>query len=81
MKIHTKAVHAGDRKKAPSQIGVTTPIYTAASFITSSLAEQDRIYGAEEQGFAYQRYANPTNAALCYHSILPFHVHWIPIIS
>lgn len=64
MKIHTKAVHAGDRKKAPSQIGVTTPIYTAASFITSSLAEQDRIYGAEEQGFAYQRYANPTNAAL-----------------
>ncbi len=64
MNIHTKAVHAGDRKKAPAQIGVTTPIYTAASFIPTSLEEQDRIYGAEEQGYAYQRYLNPTNAAL-----------------
>jgi len=43
---------------------VTTPIYTAASFITTSLAEQDRIFGAEEQGYTYQRYLNPTNAAL-----------------
>jgi cystathionine gamma-synthase/methionine-gamma-lyase len=64
LNIHTKAVHAGDRKQAPAQIGVTTPIYTAASFITTSLAEQDRIFGAEEQGYTYQRYLNPTNAAL-----------------
>ena len=64
MKINTKAVHAGDRKQAPSQIGVTTPIHTAASFIPASLEEQDRIFGAEEQGYAYQRYTNPTNAAL-----------------
>lgn len=64
MNIHTKAVHAGDRKQAPAQIGVTTPIYTAASFIPTSLAEQDRIFGAEEQGYSYQRYLNPTNAAL-----------------
>ena len=64
MNIHTKAVHAGDRKQAPAQTGVTTPIHTASSFIPSSLAEQDRIFGAEEQGYAYQRYLNPTNAAL-----------------
>ncbi len=64
MKIHTKAVHAGDRKQAPAQIGVSTPIHTAASFIPASLEEQDRIFGAEEQGYAYQRYNNPTNAAL-----------------
>jgi cystathionine gamma-synthase/methionine-gamma-lyase len=64
LNIHTKAVHAGDRKQAPAQIGVTTPIYTAASFIPTSLEEQDRIFGAEEQGYAYQRYLNPTNAAL-----------------
>jgi cystathionine gamma-synthase/methionine-gamma-lyase len=64
LNIHTKAVHAGDRKQAPAQIGVTTPIHTAASFIPTSLAEQDRIFGAEEQGYSYQRYLNPTNAAL-----------------
>ena len=64
MNIHTKAVHAGDRKQAPAQIGVTTPIHTASSFIPASLAEQDRIFGAEEPGYAYQRYLNPTNAAL-----------------
>jgi cystathionine beta-lyase/cystathionine gamma-synthase len=64
LNIHTKAVHAGDRKTAPPQIGVSTPIYTAASFIPTSMAEQDRIFGAEEQGYAYQRYLNPTNAAL-----------------
>lgn len=64
MNIHTKAVHAGDRKQPPRQIGVTTPIHTAASYIPASLEEQDRIFGAEEQGYAYQRYNNPTNAAL-----------------
>ena len=64
MNIHTKAVHAGDRKQPPGQIGVTTPIHTAASYIPASLEEQDRIFGAEEQGYAYQRYNNPTNAAL-----------------
>lgn len=64
MKIHTKAVHAGDREQAPAQIGVTTPIHTSASFIPASLEEQDRIFGSEQQGYAYQRYNNPTNAAL-----------------
>lgn len=64
MKIHTKAVHAGDRKPAPVEIPVSTPIHTAASFITPTTADQDRVFGGEQKGFAYQRYTNPTNEAL-----------------
>jgi cystathionine beta-lyase/cystathionine gamma-synthase len=61
---HTKAVHAGDRKKAPTQIPVTTPIYTAASYICDTTDELDRIFGHEAHGYSYGRYDNPTNAAL-----------------
>ena len=64
MKIHTKAVHAGDRKPAQTQIPVSTPVHFAASWICADQAEQDRIFAAEEKGFAYSRYANPTNQAL-----------------
>src|SRR5262245_1237545 len=64
MKIHTQAVHAGDRKKPGQQIAVTTPIHTAASYICESMEQQDRIFGKEEPGYAYARYDNPTNAAL-----------------
>jgi cystathionine gamma-synthase/methionine-gamma-lyase len=62
--LHTKAVHAGDRKKAPAQTPVTTPIHAAASFICDSMAELDRIMGREEAGYSYGRYDNPSNAAL-----------------
>jgi hypothetical protein len=31
LKIHTKAVHSGDRKKLGPHIPVTTPIYTASA--------------------------------------------------
>jgi cystathionine gamma-synthase/methionine-gamma-lyase len=62
--LHTKAVHAGDRKKAPAQIPVTTPIYTAASYISGSMEELDRVMGHTEPGYSYGRYDNPTNAAL-----------------
>jgi cystathionine beta-lyase/cystathionine gamma-synthase len=61
---HTKAVHAGDRKKAPAQIPVTTPIYLAASYICDTTEELDRIFGHELAGYSYGRYDNPTNAAL-----------------
>ncbi len=64
MKIHTKAVHAGDRKKPGAQIPVTTPIYTAASYIAESQEQLDRIFGREEAGLSYSRYENPTNLAL-----------------
>jgi len=62
--LHTKAVHAGDRQKAPSQIPVTTPIYTAASYISGSMEELDRVMGRQAPGYSYGRYDNPTNAAL-----------------
>lgn len=64
MNIHTKAVHAGDRRKAQTQIPVATPVHFAASWVCESQAEQDRIFGAEEKGFAYSRYTNPTSEAL-----------------
>lgn len=64
MKIHTRAVHAGDRKKAQSQIPVATPVHFAASWITTDTAELDRIFGDEQKGFSYSRYDNPTNSAL-----------------
>jgi cystathionine beta-lyase/cystathionine gamma-synthase len=68
MKIETKAIHAGDRKSDPAKpsafIPVTTPIYTAASYIYESTAQLDRVLGREEEGYCYSRYDNPTNAAL-----------------
>ena len=64
LKIHTKAVHSGDRKKPPVQIPVTTPIYTAASYISERQEELDRIFAREVEGYSYSRYGSPTAAAL-----------------
>jgi cystathionine beta-lyase/cystathionine gamma-synthase len=64
VKPHTKAVHAGDRKKTGPHIPVTTPIYTASSFFYENMEQLDRVFGREEPGFSYSRYDNPSNAAL-----------------
>jgi len=64
MKIHTKAVHAGDRKKPNAAIPVTTPIYGAASYIYEDVETLDRVFAEEEDGYCYARYDNPTNHAL-----------------
>jgi cystathionine gamma-synthase/methionine-gamma-lyase len=64
MKIQTRAVHAGDRRKPQTQIPVSTPVHFAASWINESQAEQDRIFAAEQSGYAYSRYSNPTSGAL-----------------
>jgi len=64
LKIHTKAVHAGDRKKAPDAVPVTTPIYTASSYAYESMERLDRVFAREEAGYCYARYDNPSNAAL-----------------
>ena len=64
MKIDSKAVHAGDRKRTGGHVPVTTPIFTATSFFYDSAERLDRVFGKEEEGFAYSRYDNPTNAAL-----------------
>ncbi|HEU0123549.1 MAG TPA: PLP-dependent aspartate aminotransferase family protein [Bryobacteraceae bacterium] len=64
MNIYTKAVHAGDRKKQGDHIPVTTPIYTASSFVYESIETTDQVFGNEVEGYAYARYDNPTNHAL-----------------
>lgn len=64
MNINTKAVHAGDRKKPGAHIPVTTPIYTASSFVYDSIETTDKVFGHEVEGYAYARYDNPTNHAL-----------------
>ena len=52
MQIHTKAVHAGDRKKTGRHIPVTTPIYTASSFYYDDMADLDRVFAREQAGFS-----------------------------
>jgi cystathionine gamma-synthase/methionine-gamma-lyase len=64
LKIHTKAVHAGDRKKAGAHIPSTTPIHTATSYFYESMEQLDRIFGGEEKGYCYSRYDNPSAGAL-----------------
>ncbi len=64
MQIHTKAVHAGDRKPTGSHVPVTTPIYTATSYSYESMEQLDRVFGGEEKGYCYTRYDNPNSAAL-----------------
>jgi cystathionine gamma-synthase/methionine-gamma-lyase len=64
VKIHTQAVHAGDRKKPGSHVPVTTPIHASSSFFYESMEQLDRVFGQEEKGYSYARYENPTTAAL-----------------
>ena len=64
MKLHSRAVHAGDRKKTGTAIPVTTPIHTAASYFYDSIEQLDRVFERTEPGYCYARYDNPTNAAL-----------------
>ena len=64
MKIQSRAVHSGDRKKAGPQIPVSTPIYTASSYFYDTTEQLDKVFAFETPGYAYARYDNPTNSAL-----------------
>jgi cystathionine gamma-synthase/methionine-gamma-lyase len=64
LKIHTKAVHSGDRKRAGGHIPVTTPIHTATSYFYESMEQLDRVFAEEEKGYCYARYDNPSAGAL-----------------
>ena len=64
MKIHTKAVHAGDRKKAGPHIPTATPIHTATSYFYESMEQLDRVFGGEQDGYCYSRFDNPSAGAL-----------------
>src|SRR5262245_49042058 len=64
MKIESKAVHAGDRKKPGAGVPSATPIYTATTFFYDSTEQLDKVFGEEVEGDSYSRYGNPTNGAL-----------------
>jgi cystathionine beta-lyase/cystathionine gamma-synthase len=64
MKIHTQAVHAGDRKRPGAHVPVTTPIHASSSYFYESMEQLDRVFAHEEQGYSYARYDNPTTSAL-----------------
>jgi cystathionine beta-lyase/cystathionine gamma-synthase len=64
LKLNTRVVHAGDRKKSGPHVPVTTPIHTAVSYFYESMDQLDRVFGLEEKGFSYARYDNPSTAAL-----------------
>lgn len=68
MKIETKAVHKGDRKRNPDAPGAfvpsSTPIYTATTYVYEQMAKLDRVLGREEEGCSYVRYDNPTRKGL-----------------
>jgi cystathionine beta-lyase/cystathionine gamma-synthase len=62
--ISTRAVHAGDRKPLSGFVPVTTPIYTASSFVYPDIETLDQVFAREVAGPCYSRYSNPTNEAL-----------------
>ena len=64
MKIQSKAIHTGDRKRSGSHVPITTPIHTASSYFYESMDQLDRVFGQEEAGYCYARYDNPSTAAL-----------------
>ena len=64
MKIASKAVHAGDRRKPAPHIPTTTPIYTASTYCYETTEQLDKVFGEEAEGYSYSRYGNPTNDAL-----------------
>jgi O-acetylhomoserine/O-acetylserine sulfhydrylase-like pyridoxal-dependent enzyme len=63
LQIHSKAVHAGDRKKLGPHIPTTTPIYTASSYVYDHGAARPHLR-QEETGPCYARYDNPSASAL-----------------
>jgi cystathionine beta-lyase/cystathionine gamma-synthase len=64
MKLDTKAVHAGDRKRTGSWIPVTTPIHLATTYSYDDAADLERVFAGDLAGFNYSRHGNPTNEAL-----------------
>jgi cystathionine beta-lyase/cystathionine gamma-synthase len=64
MKLHTRAVHAGDRKHIGSWVPVTTPIHTATTYFYDDAADLERVFANEKPGPNYSRHGNPTNEAL-----------------
>jgi cystathionine gamma-synthase len=64
IRLQTRAVHVGDRKRTGSWIPVTTPIHTATSYFYDDMADLERVFAGEMPGWNYSRHGNPTNEAL-----------------
>lgn len=64
MKLDTRAVHAGDRKRTGSWVPATVPIHTATTYFYDDAAQLDRVFANEIPGPSYSRHGNPTNDAL-----------------
>jgi cystathionine beta-lyase/cystathionine gamma-synthase len=64
VKLQTRAIHVGDRKRTGSWIPVTTPIHTATSYFYDDMADLERVFTGEMPGWNYSRHGNPTNEAL-----------------
>ena len=65
MKMQSRAVHVGDRKRGgDGHVPVTTPIYTASSYFYDEIDTLDKVFAQDVPGYAYSRYHNPTNEAL-----------------
>lgn len=65
MKFESQVVHAGDRKRTNgAAVPSTTPIHLSTTYFYESSERLDRVFGEEEEGFSYSRYASPTNEAL-----------------
>ena len=64
IKLQTRAVHVGDRKRTGSWIPVTTPIHTATSYYYDDMADLEKVFAGQMPGWNYSRHGNPTNDAL-----------------
>lgn len=64
VKLDTRAVHAGDRKRTGSFVPVTVPIHTATTYFYDDAAQLDSVFSGETAGPSYSRHGNPTNDAL-----------------
>jgi cystathionine beta-lyase/cystathionine gamma-synthase len=62
--IQTQVVHAGEGKKLPAGEPTSMPIYASTTYTYESMAEMDRVFAGEAEGYVYTRHGNPTTDAL-----------------
>src|SRR6185312_1650685 len=64
LKFASRAVHAGERPPQRDFVPITTPIFSASSFVYEDLDQMDAALGGAEGVFVYSRYGNPTVEAM-----------------
>jgi cystathionine beta-lyase/cystathionine gamma-synthase len=59
--LGTRAVHAGERSRPEGRWSpVVAPIHASVSYLYPTAQELSAVLGAEEEGYVYHRYGNPT---------------------